>query len=45
MFGWIEANATKPPCRVIAKEVGDEAVRSFMKSNGDDHGDAQVVTK
>jgi len=35
----IEADAPKPPCSIIAKKVGHEAVRGFMKSNGDDYWD------
>jgi hypothetical protein len=39
VLSWIEADTAKPPCRVIAKKVGDKAVRGFMKSNGDNHRD------
>ena len=39
MFQRIEADAPKPPCGVVAKKMGDEAVRSFMKGDGDDHWD------
>src|SRR6516225_7337331 len=35
----IKADAPKPPGRVVAKKIGDEAMRSFMKGNGDNHWD------
>jgi hypothetical protein len=35
----IEADASKSPCRVIAKETGDEAMRRFMKGDGDNYWD------
>src|SRR5260370_21219285 len=36
---WIEADASKPRCRVIAKKTCDKAVRRLMKGDGDDHRD------
>jgi hypothetical protein len=35
----IEADASKPPCRFVAKEMGDEAMCRFMKRNRDDYRD------
>ena len=39
MLQGIEADAPKPPCSIIAKNVGHEPVRGFMKGNGDDYWD------
>jgi hypothetical protein len=35
----IETDASSSPCRFIAKETGDEAMRRFMKGDADDCGD------
>src|SRR5215468_2477385 len=35
----IEADASKSPCRFIAKKMGDEAMRRFMKGDGDSYWD------
>src|SRR5262249_10987765 len=35
----IEADAPKSPCRFIAKKMGDEAMRRFMKGDGDNYWD------
>jgi hypothetical protein len=37
VFQRIEADAPKPPCRVVAEKMRDEAVRGFMKGDGDNH--------
>jgi hypothetical protein len=29
----------EPPCGVVAKKMGDEAMRSFMKRDSDNHWD------
>ena len=34
----IKAYTPEPPCGVIAKKAGDEAMRCLMKRYGDDHG-------
>jgi hypothetical protein len=42
----IEADASKSPCRFIAQKMGDEAMRRFMKGDGDnywDHPDGRQV--
>jgi MOSC domain-containing protein YiiM len=42
----IETDAPKSPCRFIAKKMGDEAMRRFMKGDGDnywDHPDGRQV--
>jgi hypothetical protein len=35
----VKADASKSPCRFIAKEAGDEAMRRFMKGDGDNYWD------
>ena len=35
----IEADASKPPCGVVAKKMRDEAMRRFMKGDSEDHRD------
>jgi hypothetical protein len=35
----IEADTPKAPCSVVAEEMGDEAMCSFMKSDCDDYWD------
>jgi hypothetical protein len=32
----IETHTPKAPCSVVAEEMGDEAMCSFMKSDGDE---------
>ena len=39
MLERIEADAPKPPCCVVAETMSDEAVRGFMKGDGDDYRD------
>jgi len=34
----IKADASEPPCSIVAKKVRDETMRSFVKRYGDDHG-------
>ena len=39
MFYRTETHTPKAPCSVVAEEMGDEAMCSFMKSDGDDYWD------
>ena len=39
MLERIEADAPKPPCGVVAEKMRDEAMRGFMKGDGDDYRD------
>jgi hypothetical protein len=39
VFQRIETDASKPPGGVVAKKVGDEAMRGFVKGDGDNHWD------
>jgi hypothetical protein len=36
VFERVEADAPKPPCCVVAEKMSDEAVRGFMKGDGDE---------
>jgi hypothetical protein len=35
----IEADTPKAPCSVVTQEMSDKAMRSFMKSDGNDYWD------
>ena len=39
MLQGIEADTSKSPCRFIAQKIGDEAMRRFMKGDGDNYWD------
>ena len=43
-FTGLKLTRPSAPCSVVAEQMGDEAMCSFMKSDGDDYWDRPVVS-